>query len=149
MSQSLQSQAIPAVDKLISLDEEDLFSELGRRVVAMREEPTRTASFDFQPSPFESFGDASSIGHKFFDNLNQAAYDACCGDGDSHKEIEKVFDQGTTALATAIAAVLVSHLAIAAAVATAFAVIVVKIVAKAAGKTMCEAWKENLPAEKA
>jgi hypothetical protein len=112
----------------------------------METTPAAAASFDFQPSPFESYGDTSGIGHKFFDNLNQAAHDACCGEGDGHKEISKARDQGSTALATAIATVLVTHLAIAAAVATAFAVIVVKIVATAAGKTLCEAWKEHLPA---
>lgn len=131
------------------MDEDALFRELGARVSAVTEDPARGAAFTLSvapSSPFESGIDLNQFGRRFFDNLSQAAYNVVCGTAEGAQQVHTVINSGIDTLAATIAAVLVAHLAIAAAVATAVAAVIVKIFYKAGNQTLCQTWKDNLPA---
>jgi hypothetical protein len=148
MSNDLRQMAQPAVDALLPLDEQQLFSELGARVKAIEKDPTQGGDFALEAAteegPFEAAVDFSEVGRRFFDNLSLAAYSLLCG-GDGNADVKKLMEQGTNALAAGIAGVLVAQLGIAAAIAAAVAAIIVKLFFDAGTKTLCQTWKQHLP----
>src|SRR4051812_19046494 len=118
MEENLEKQAEQAVTALLPLETEALFNELGARLTAVGGDPTRGGDFALETSTedstFESAVDFSEVGKNFFNNLNQAAYNAICGSGDGSAEVKQLLGGTTTALAAGITGALVSSLGMAA-----------------------------------
>jgi hypothetical protein len=145
--ENLRVQASPAVDNLLSMDEDQLFNELGMRLKAVALDPGVGGSFDLaeRSAPLESFQDFTIIGKRYFKNLNAVAYGIVCGSEDGSQALSQVINQGESAVAATIAALLVTQLGLAAAIAAALAAVIVKLFLKSATKTLCETWKTHLP----
>lgn len=144
--EDLVAKASPAVTHLLTLDEDQLFNELGARLKALSREPSVGASFDVDEASasLESWKDFTNFGKKYFNNLNSVAHDIVCGSEEGSQAVSQAIQHGETAVAAAIAALLVSHLGLAAVIAAAVAALIVKIFFKATAKTLCESWKESL-----
>jgi hypothetical protein len=138
-----------AVDGLLTLNENELYSVLGARLSAVIEDPKKggelSLEVQMEEGPFDENSFVMIAGKRIFENLSVAAYNLVCGDDENHKELMVLVDKGTTALAAGIAGLLIAQLGIAAAIATAVAALVVKLFFTAAGKGLCETWKDFLP----
>lgn len=149
----LANQAQPAVSKLLQDSEDQLYTELGTRLTAIRLDPAVAGSFEphiefHVEAQGITFEDVRDLGRRFFKQLSPAAYQVICGsDAEDTKERQKLddaFSIGIDAVASSIAAVLVASLGLAPAIAAVFAAIVVKICWRAGYEAMCELWKSKL-----
>ncbi len=152
MANSEFENAKKAVSRISTLNEDALYSELGKRLRMNQSDPRTAVNFEPEKEPeFETLGfeQARELGRVFFERVHLQAFNLVCGaDAEESKEREQLinaFGIGKEAVASALAAVLVAHLAMAPAVAAVVAVIAIKLFFKPAHGAMCEVWKKNLP----
>ena len=149
----IKSQARPAVDALLQNDEDQLYLELGKRLSAIKQDPSLSGSFTPDlPSDVEALGpvdDLKEIARRFFARFNAQAYQLVCGaEAENSEEREQVlnaFGIGQDAVAAAIVGLLVSQLALAPAVAAVVAALIVRLFFRPAYESMCEVWSEKQP----
>ncbi len=148
----LATQARPAVESLVTYEEDDLYQELGRRLQAIQRDPSISASFEPAITPgLEPQGaaeDLKKFGKRFFARANAQAYQLVCGqNAENSEERERVLDAfgiGKEAVAAAIAALLVAQLGLAPAVAAVVAALVIRVFFRPAYESMCDVWKEKV-----
>src|SRR5258707_13850001 len=102
----LKSMAEPAVANLLQLDDDQLYAELGTRVVVVTQDTQQGSTFELQDDRpalrngvLESGINVVEIGKRLFDNLSADAYNIICGTADGHAQITFVESEGTTAIA--------------------------------------------------
>jgi hypothetical protein len=151
----LESQAQPALEKLLERDERNLYAELGMRLEAIKQDPSISGNFDLDAQGYEAFGVPKVIrdfGQQFFERMSVQAYALVCGSNAEHsQEREKLisaFGIGKEAVAPALAALMVSSLGLAPALAAVLAALVIKLFFKPGHAAMCEVWKARLPQAK-
>ncbi|MFL6275320.1 MAG: hypothetical protein ACJ74G_08905 [Blastocatellia bacterium] len=149
---NLVDHARPATERLLTLDDDQLYAELAMRMQEIRRDPALSADFNLAvESPVESMGalaDLADFGRRFFNRVSRQAYALMCGDDaeDSNErhQLTQAFGLGKDAVAPALAALIVAHLGFAPAIAAVIAALAVKLFFKPAYEAMCEVWKEKL-----
>jgi len=152
----LVTQAQPATDRLLTLDENQLYGELAVRLQEIKRDPTASANFDLKVDPkLEAMGalqDIRDFGRRFFDRMSRQACGVMCGpDADNTNErhqLAQAFGIGKDAVAPALAALFVAHLGLAPAIAAVLAALAIKVFFKPAYDAMCDVWKDKLKEEK-
>lgn len=138
------SEASSLVDKDVS----DLYALLGEQVQAHRQDPNAPPMLKSAAAVATVqglFPDPGAIGLRFFQQVNQEAYNAVCGSDANdpvHKAVDDALDQGVKAVAAAVGGVLAGPLG---AVAGVVAAIVVRLFYNSATKELCPAWKQHFP----
>jgi hypothetical protein len=147
----LVDRARPATERLLSLDDNQLYAELAVRMQEIRRDPASSADFNLAPkSPVESMGfeDLADFGRRFFNRVSRQAYALMCGDdaedSNERNQLTQAFGLGKDAVAPALAALFVAHLGFAPAIAAVIAALAVRLFFKPAYEAMCEVWKEKL-----
>ncbi len=148
---ALSSEARSAVDALMHKEPDELYTELGRRLYAMEENPTLSGSFSPEiPADLEALGatdDLKAFGERFFKRVNAQAYALICGgEAENSEERERVLDAfgiGKEAIAPAIAGLLILQLGLAPAVAAVVATLIIRLFFRPAYESMCETWGEH------
>ena len=149
----LEERAKPAIERLLQSEPDQLFTELGLRESAIRQDPTQAGLFEttatYNPAfagPLDALRD---FGESFFNRVNKDVYDLVCATDEENQSVrQKLLDAiggGSTTFAAALAAVLVSWFGWAPAIAAVVAALVVKLFFKNAHEAMCEVWKKSLP----
>lgn len=149
----LVNRARPAVDSLLDKDEEQLYQELGRRALAIQQDPSISGSFapeiNTQLEPLGALDDFKDFGQRFFKRVNKQSYQLICGteaeDSEERENIISAFGIGKEAVAPAMAALLVVHMGLAPALAAVVAALILRLVFRNGYEAMCEVWKEKLP----
>ncbi len=145
--------ARPAVESLLSSEEDQLFAELEIRRQAIADDPSLAGSFDpdvaYDARHMGALDDLTKFGRVFFDGINRDCYAIACGsNGESTEDRRKLADAfrlGPADAATFLAGLLVAHLAMAPAIAAVIAALVVKLFFKNALNATCAVWKDHLP----
>jgi hypothetical protein len=145
--EKLKTLAVPAVDNLLTMDEEQLFKELGRRLTIFASEPNSGGLFEMQASSrsFESDTDFGLVGKLYLNNLNDVAFKVICSTHEGGKIVNSILYQGESAVAATIAAVLVAQLGLAAPIAASVAALIVKLFFKDSTMELCFSWMEHPP----
>lgn len=112
--ENLASRARPAAEELASLNEDQLYAELGARLQSIARSPDGSDRFDMVPGqPLESYGpldELKNLGRKFFTRWNKDAYSLICGssldDAAAREQVTKAFGIGQEAVIAAVAAAL-------------------------------------------
>lgn len=147
------SQAQPAVAALENRDTDDLYKELGRRLYAIQDDFTISASFSPKiNTQLESQGvadDLGKFGQIFFERVNVQAYQLICGsqsqDSSQRQQVLDAFGVNRATVGAAIASLLIVQLGLAPAIATVVAALILRTVFQPAYEAMCEVWSEKLP----
>jgi hypothetical protein len=149
---ALENQAQSATSKLLGIDTNALYIELGKRVQEIRRDPSASGRFDMTTqSASEAMGaeQLQEFGRRFFNRANRAAYALMCSaDSENSAEREnltKAFGLGMDAVAPALTGLLVVHLGMAPAIAAVIAVLAVKLFFQPGYDAMCEVWKKSVP----
>jgi hypothetical protein len=149
----LTALARPAMKELGQKSDDELYAELGARLMLLSRDPKMTGEFKpEEPIEIESLGfaaDLKNFGLKFFNRVNRQAYELVCGtDAEESKEREDLlnaFGIGKEAVGPVLAGLLVAHLGLAPLIAAAVAAIVIRLFFKPAYQAMCDVWKGKLP----
>jgi hypothetical protein len=151
---TLALQAQPATDELLKRNEDQLYEELGARLISLRSNASIAGSFN--PPTIEPLGPADDLrlfGQHFFARVGVEAYEVTCGgqvgDTEEHAQLLNAFTIGYGAVAAALAGVLVASMGLAPAIAAVVATIAVKICFRAAYGAMCEVWKQKVSEQNA
>jgi hypothetical protein len=145
-----------ATSKLLKLNEQDLYLELGKRLYAVRRDPKLSASLDLSELGIETYGiagDIADFGKRFLKRVNEQAFALVCGpdatDVQERQELTKAFGLGSEAVAGVLASLFIAQLGLAPAIAVAVAPIIVKLVFGPTHAAMCETWRAKMAGQKA
>lgn len=143
--EKLKTLAGPAVDSLLTMDEEQLFKELGRCLAVFANDPNAGDLFEMQASspPLESDTDFGLVGKLYLNDLNDVAFKIICGSDEAGKIVNSTLYQGERAVAATIAAALVAQLGLAALIAASVAALIVKLFFNNDAKELCFSWMEH------
>jgi hypothetical protein len=134
---------------------EQVFDELGRREVALKQGLTEQAADpDVFPDPpadetLMGIGDTfAEFGKRTWKQYEPMLYDLLCNPkNENHEALMDAFTKGANALAVALVPTLMTAVGALPAFVVAIATIVGKQLADAGLKAMCEMWEESLPKE--
>lgn len=151
---NLEKHAIPAMEKLLQSEPDQLFLELGLRRKAVESDPMQaglfqtTATYDADfAGPLDALRD---FGQEFFKRVSKDVFNLVCSEDSENsgqrKKLLEAFGDGKTTFAAALAALCVSWFGWAPAIAAVVAALVVKLFLNNAYIAMCEVWKKNLSA---
>jgi len=149
MASVLETQALPATEKLVQKDEDELILELGRRLNAVALDPILAGEFDPRlPQALGPLDDLKKGALVFLKSISQLAFGAVCGDDPDGAELRETVvvavAEGSAKAAAALAAVLVAGLGLAPAIAAAVAAVLIKQFLKTTYKATCTAWGKSL-----
>lgn len=111
----LVAKAEPAIRRLRGLTTDELFTELGRRLVAIRTDPEVAGGFHMSPDyeiERRAASDVSVLGRDLFMSINHQAEAYLYGDAGSDECRSRLLDtfaEGRSATATVLAAALVAE----------------------------------------
>lgn len=148
----LATEAQPATDRLLTLNEDELYRELAARLQEIKRDPSASANFDLNVDPrLEAMGlgqDIQDFGRRFFDRMSRQACAVMCGtdteNTNERHQLAEAFGIGKDAVAPALAALLVAHVGLAPAVAAVVAVLAIRVFFRPAYDSMCDVWKDKL-----
>lgn len=146
------------VQQLLTLDEDELKTQLGMQVQGIGEDlkaDTSLAALDvntLMAVPRGPIADkALEVGQRLFNRVNAGAYDILCGNpfddaGETLKQLEKALDESYAKAAGIVAPFLVTSLGLAPAIATIIATLIIQKIAKGSSQLICDTWKKSLEA---
>lgn len=151
---NLVAQAQPATEELASLNDDQLYAELGARLQAINLSPAGSDQFNMVPGrSLESYGpreELKKLGQKFFARWSREAYNLICGssadDSKAREQVAKAFGISREMVVATIAASLTAYLGLAAALASVIAMLAVRLFFRPGYEATCDYWKEKLPA---
>lgn len=151
-STSLEREALPAIEKLLLNEENQLFEELGTRVRAIEQEPQLAGQFEpkfsIEVEHMGALDDLRALGRRIFDRWQQSCYELVCGSDSEDSEARTKFFQaiglGESTAAATLCAILVSQVGVAPAIAAVISGIVIKRFFFPAHEEFCEMWKAKL-----
>lgn len=150
----LEEKANPAIKKLISKDEDQLYKELGMRQKVIAKDPYLMAGFDFDAKydvvVMGPMDELRRFGEQLFKRYQVEAHKIFCpkekGDKEDIDNLKKAIGIDDAAVAAVIAAAIVaSGVGIAPALAAVVAVLIVKHFLRPTYEEMCKVWEKNLP----
>lgn len=142
-----------AVKNLIKADTSVLYEKLGAYASAFPADPAKFSSPQAAATMDVAFAgpmeDAAALGKKILGRWNKVLYELACGgdsvDPEARKTIlEAVKLNDPAAIAAAITGVLMGFFSVGPAIATVVGVLLGKILLPAAGKEVCDFWKDRV-----
>jgi len=149
----LTDKAVPALERLLQSEPDQLFAELGLRQKAIENDPLQAGLFETTATYDAPFAGPLDIlkefGQRFFDRVNKDLYNLICGDeaknAAERRKLLEALGLGRLAFAGVLTSVLISSFGFAPAIATVLAALVVQLFFNNAQAAMCEVWKKRLP----
>jgi hypothetical protein len=144
--------AEPVIEKLLKLDEDELYERLGVTARAMAADPSVAGSFDpivlYNEPEMEYIENAREFGRRLFRRWNVETYKFICGDDIDdmvdRQELTEAFSINDKAVAAALSSLLVTHVGLAPPLAVVVASLVIRRFARPGHEQFCKVWKSKL-----
>ena len=152
---NLTDQAERAAERLLKVEEEQLYVELGIRTRAVAKDPKKGGSFDpdvtYDGTEIGLLDDVRDFGKRLFRRWIVEVHKLACGsDPDYEKERKLLADKlglSEVAVTAALTGILIANFGLAAAIASVIAALIVKLFFRPTYEEFCQVWKEKLPQE--
>ena len=149
---NFSTQAEAAAKALLKADEGQLYEQLGMRVKAMAEDPSKAGSFDpdivYDHAAMGVKDDIRELGQRVFKRWNKEAYQLVCGSEEEEtkdrEKLAKAIGVSDAAAAAVLSGMFVTTFGIAPAIAAVVAALVVKRFCRPAYEEFCQVWKKHI-----